>query len=85
MQHTVIPSWYQRDGYIKAMGDLIQKELEKFDQPEEVLLFHALHLFAHPPTRAEIHLCFCLVFFSQCNLIIIEIHICTLNYLLIPL
>lgn len=36
MQHTVIPSWYQRDGYIKAMGDLIEKELEKFDQPKEV-------------------------------------------------
>lgn len=63
MQHTVIPSWYQRDGYIKAMGDLIQNELEKFDHPKEVLLFCALHLFAHPPTRAEIHFRICLLFF----------------------
>lgn len=36
MQHTVIPSWYQRDGYIKAMGDLIEKELKKFNLPKEV-------------------------------------------------
>ncbi|XP_057971247.1 ferrochelatase-2, chloroplastic isoform X2 [Malania oleifera] len=35
MQHTVIPSWYQREGYIKAMADLIQKELENFDCPKE--------------------------------------------------
>lgn len=37
MQHTVIPSWYQREGYIKAMADLIQKELGNFDCPEEVI------------------------------------------------
>ncbi|XP_063939518.1 ferrochelatase-2, chloroplastic-like isoform X1 [Daucus carota subsp. sativus] len=43
MQHTVIPSWYQRDGYIKAMGDLIEKELEKFDQPKEVRIFFSAH------------------------------------------
>lgn len=36
MQHTVIPSWYQREGYIKAMANLIEKELQKFDSPEEV-------------------------------------------------
>lgn len=36
MQHTVIPSWYQREGYIKAMADLIQKELIRFDRPEKV-------------------------------------------------
>lgn len=39
MQHTVIPSWYQREGYIKAMGDLIEQELGKFDCPEKVLFF----------------------------------------------
>lgn len=37
MQHTVIPSWYQREGYIKAMGDLIEKELGNFDCPEKVI------------------------------------------------
>ena len=37
MQHTVIPSWYQREGYIKAMADLIEKELKSFDFPEQVI------------------------------------------------
>lgn len=36
MQHTVIPSWYQREGYIKAMADLIEKELRNFDFREKV-------------------------------------------------
>ncbi|KAM7260427.1 hypothetical protein ACFE04_016168 [Oxalis oulophora] len=43
MQHTVIPSWYQRDGYIKAMADLIQKEIEKFDDPRKVVIFFSAH------------------------------------------
>lgn len=38
MQHTVIPSWYQREGYIKAMADLIQKELGNFDSSDEVIM-----------------------------------------------
>lgn len=38
MQHTVIPSWYQREGYIKAMANLIEKELKSFDCPEKVPL-----------------------------------------------
>ncbi|KAL8473360.1 hypothetical protein ACS0TY_030262 [Phlomoides rotata] len=43
MQHTVIPSWYQREGYIKATADLVQKELGKFDHPEEVMIFFSAH------------------------------------------
>lgn len=43
MQHTVIPSWYQREGYIKAMANLIEKELLKFDCPEEVMMFFSAH------------------------------------------
>ena len=39
MQHTVIPSWYQREGYIKAMANLIEKELKSFDSPDEVQHF----------------------------------------------
>ncbi|WJX60669.1 hypothetical protein P8452_45851 [Trifolium repens] len=35
MQHTVLPSWYQREGYIKAMSNLIEKELKSFDCPKE--------------------------------------------------
>jgi hypothetical protein len=36
MQHTVIPSWYQREGYIKAMATLIENELTKFQEPQKV-------------------------------------------------
>jgi len=36
MQHTVIPSWYQREGYIKAMATLIENELKKFPEPQKV-------------------------------------------------
>ncbi|KAK6937018.1 Ferrochelatase [Dillenia turbinata] len=43
MQHTVIPSWYQREGYIKAMADLIEKELKSFDNPEKVVIFFSAH------------------------------------------
>ncbi|XP_052195693.1 ferrochelatase-2, chloroplastic isoform X2 [Diospyros lotus] len=43
MQHTVIPSWYQREGYIKAMADLIEKELGTFDFPDEVMIFFSAH------------------------------------------
>ncbi|KAH1251309.1 Ferrochelatase-2, chloroplastic [Glycine max] len=43
MQHTVIPSWYQREGYIKAMTNLIEKELRGFDCPEEVMIFFSAH------------------------------------------
>lgn len=35
---SIIRSWYQREGYISSMADLIQKEIEKFEKPEEVLL-----------------------------------------------
>ncbi|KAK1321141.1 hypothetical protein QJS10_CPA03g02558 [Acorus calamus] len=43
MQHTVIPSWYQRQGYIKAMANLIEKELQKFECPEKVTIFFSAH------------------------------------------
>jgi len=36
MQHTVIPSWYQREGYIKSMATLIENELTKFPEPQKV-------------------------------------------------
>ncbi|CAN6575324.1 unnamed protein product [Malus baccata var. baccata] len=43
MQHTVIPSWYQREGYITAMANLIEKELQCFDSPEKVMIFFSAH------------------------------------------
>ncbi|KAK9829844.1 hypothetical protein WJX72_008230 [[Myrmecia] bisecta] len=43
LQHTVIPSWYQRKGYVSAMADLITEALEKFDDQEEVEIFFSAH------------------------------------------
>ncbi|CAM8937236.1 unnamed protein product [Rhodiola kirilowii] len=43
MQHTVIPSWYQREGYVTAMSNLIEKELLKFWNSEEVMIFFSAH------------------------------------------
>jgi len=34
MTHTVIPQWYDRPGYIKAMANLITKELDTFTKDE---------------------------------------------------
>lgn len=47
MQHTVIPSWYNRNGYVQSMATLIEKELSKFEKPEEVgFNFHYLAFIA---------------------------------------
>nr|XP_043636346.1 ferrochelatase-2, chloroplastic-like [Erigeron canadensis] len=40
---AIIQSWYQRYGYIKSMADLIEKELQSFNTPEEVMLFFSAH------------------------------------------
>ncbi|KAL7520453.1 hypothetical protein ACHAWX_005172 [Stephanocyclus meneghinianus] len=34
MFHTVIPSWYDRPGYVKSVANLIQKELDSFTREE---------------------------------------------------
>jgi ferrochelatase len=34
MVHTVVPSWYDRPGYVKAVSDLIQNELDSFTEEE---------------------------------------------------
>lgn len=43
MQHTVIPSWYQRSGYVEAMVTLIERELPAFPNVEEVNIFFSAH------------------------------------------
>lgn len=43
MEHTVIPSWYQRRGYVEAMSDLIQKELQSFPKSSEAIIFFSAH------------------------------------------
>ncbi|KAK8513643.1 hypothetical protein V6N13_002374 [Hibiscus sabdariffa] len=40
---SVILSWYQRQGYIRSMADLIEIELAKFAKPEEVMIFFSAH------------------------------------------
>ena len=45
MKHTVIPSWYQRRGYVTAMADLIQTELASAfpAQPGVATIFFSAH------------------------------------------
>ena len=43
LKHTVIASWYWRDGYLTAMADLIENELHKFSEPESVEIFFSAH------------------------------------------
>ncbi|KAK8953118.1 hypothetical protein KSP40_PGU007806 [Platanthera guangdongensis] len=40
---SIIESWYQREGYIRSMADLIEKEISKFSKPEEVMIFFSAH------------------------------------------
>ncbi|GMY28844.1 ferrochelatase-2, chloroplastic-like isoform X2 [Fagus crenata] len=40
---SIIKSWYQREGYIKSMADLIEKELATFSKPDEVMIFFSAH------------------------------------------
>nr|XP_043627729.1 ferrochelatase-2, chloroplastic-like [Erigeron canadensis] len=40
---AIIQSWYQRVGYVKSMADLIEKELQSFGSPEEVMIFFSAH------------------------------------------
>ncbi|MCT7988053.1 ferrochelatase [Laspinema olomoucense] len=42
-QHTVIPSWYQRPGYLQAMAQLITRELDGFENPDQVHIFFSAH------------------------------------------
>ncbi|KAG1667519.1 hypothetical protein FOA52_013709 [Chlamydomonas sp. UWO 241] len=43
LKHTVIPSWYQRKGYVGAMVDLMVEELTKFEAPADVEVFFSAH------------------------------------------
>ncbi|KAH6835782.1 ferrochelatase 1 [Perilla frutescens var. hirtella] len=40
---AIIQSWYQRQGYINSMADLIEKELQNFQNPKEVMIFFSAH------------------------------------------
>lgn len=40
---SIIQSWYQREGYINSMANLIWKELQSFSKPDEVMIFFSAH------------------------------------------
>ena len=52
MVHTVIPSWYQRPGYVKAVTDLIRQELDSFTAEEVAEANEAA------PDKAPLHVLF---------------------------
>jgi ferrochelatase len=43
IDYTVIPSWYNRPGYLRAMADLIAQELARFPNPDQVHVFFSAH------------------------------------------
>ncbi|MED6130744.1 hypothetical protein PIB30_118490 [Stylosanthes scabra] len=65
---SIINSWYQRQGYIKSMADLIEKELQSFSEPEEAMIFFSAHGVpvsyvedAGDPYRDQMEECICLI------------------------
>lgn len=43
IDYTVIPSWYQRQGYHQAMAELIAREIDRCENPEAAHLFFSAH------------------------------------------
>ncbi len=43
IQYTVIPSWYQHPGYLKAMAGLIDRTLAQVPQPDQAHVFFSAH------------------------------------------
>ncbi len=43
LEYTIIPSWYNHQGYLQAMANLIATELDKHPQSEQVHIFFSAH------------------------------------------
>ncbi|RMG14342.1 MAG: ferrochelatase [Cyanobacteria bacterium J055] len=43
IDYTVIPSWYNRPGYIKAMAQAIARELDRLPNSDEIHIFFSAH------------------------------------------
>ncbi|HEY9616729.1 MAG TPA: ferrochelatase [Microcoleaceae cyanobacterium] len=43
IDYTVVPSWYDRPGYLRAMAELVAQELDQFPHPEQVHVFFSAH------------------------------------------
>jgi ferrochelatase len=43
IKYTLIPSWYDNPGYLEAMSQLIKRELNSFEKPDQVHIFFSAH------------------------------------------
>jgi ferrochelatase len=43
INYTLVPSWYERSGYLQAMAQLIAQELDHHPNPDKVHLFFSAH------------------------------------------
>jgi len=43
IDYTVIPSWFDRPGYLQAMAQLIEQELDRLPNPNDVHVFFSAH------------------------------------------
>jgi ferrochelatase len=43
IKYTIIPSWYDRPGYLEAMADLIVQELDRLEDPDKANIFFSAH------------------------------------------
>jgi ferrochelatase len=43
IEYTVIPSWYDRPGYLQAMAQLIAQQLDRFPHPDNAHIFFSAH------------------------------------------
>ncbi|OLP15526.1 ferrochelatase [Leptolyngbya sp. 'hensonii'] len=43
IEYTVVPSWYNRPGYLRAMAQLIAQELDQLPNPNQAHVFFSAH------------------------------------------
>lgn len=43
INYTVIPSWFDRPGYVEAMANLLAKELDQCKDPDNAVIFFSAH------------------------------------------
>jgi ferrochelatase len=43
IDYTVVPSWYDRPGYLEAMAQLIAQELDQLPNPDQAHIFFSAH------------------------------------------
>ncbi len=43
IQYTVVPSWYQHSGYLQAMANLIEHQIQQTPHPDQAHVFFSAH------------------------------------------